>query len=309
MAVKVFRIIIIKLWKGKGKKNKRIGSARFLWRRDIFQETEVLLCVISWLKEGSFLQIYMYKYKVSLISYLNSRPFLFGLENSPVKDEIDLKLDIPSKTAFKMAANLIDIGLVPVGSLSELDNYHIIGDYCIGADGPVRTVILASEVPLDRIQTILMDYQSRSSVLLTRVLSQFYWKKEFIWENTTDHYESESISGTTAGIVIGDRVFGVEKKYPYIVDLSSEWKNFTGLPFVFAVWATRKELPSGFLQRFNEAVAFGVKSVPEVEKIEQQKFPEVDISEYFTRNISYRFDSRKKEGMFLFLEYGKKVKL
>jgi chorismate dehydratase len=251
----------------------------------------------------------MYKYKVSLISYLNSRPFLFGLENSPVKEEIDLKLDIPSKTAFKMAANLIDIGLVPVGSLSELDNYHIIGDYCIGADGPVRTVILASEEPLDRIQTILMDYQSRSSVLLTRVLSQFYWKKEFIWENTTDHYESESISGTTAGIVIGDRVFGVEKKYPYIVDLSSEWKNFTGLPFVFAVWATRKELPSGFLQRFNEAVAFGVKSVPEVEKIEQQKFPEVDISEYFTRNISYRFDSRKKEGMFLFLEYGKKVKL
>jgi chorismate dehydratase len=251
----------------------------------------------------------MYKYKVSLISYLNSRPFLFGLENSPVKDEIELKLDIPSKTALKMATNLIDIGLVPVGSLSDLEEYQIIGDYCIGADGPVRTVILASEVPLDRIQTILMDYQSRSSVLLTRILSQFYWKKEFKWENACDHYESESISGTTAGIVIGDRVFGVEKKYPYIYDLSSEWKNFTGLPFVFAVWATRRELPPGFLQRFNEAVAFGVNSVPEVEKTEQMNYPEVDIFAYFTRNISYRLDSRKKEGMLLFQEYGKKVKL
>jgi chorismate dehydratase len=251
----------------------------------------------------------MDKYKVSLISYLNSRPFLYGLENSPVKEEIDLKLDIPSKTALKMANNLIDIGLVPVGSLSDLEEYQIIGDYCIGADGPVRTVILASEVPLDRIRTILMDYQSRSSVLLTRILSQFYWKKEFNWENTCDHYESESISGTTAGIVIGDRVFGVEKKYPYIYDLSSEWKNFTGLPFVFAVWATRRQLPSGFLQRFNEAVAYGVNSVPEVEKSVQQNYPEVDIFEYFTRYISYRLDSRKKEGMSLFLEYVRKIEL
>lgn len=250
----------------------------------------------------------MDKYKVSLISYLNSRPFLFGLENSPVKEEIDLRLDFPSKTALQIANNLIDIGLVPVGSLPDLDDYQNIGEYCIGADGPVRTVILASEVPLDRIQTILMDYQSRSAVLLTRVLSQFFWKKEIKWENTSDHYESESISGTKAGIVIGDRVFGIEKKYPFIYDLSSEWMSFTRLPFVFAVWATRKELPSGFLQRFNEAIAYGVNSVSEVEKTEQRNYPDVDIHEYLTRNISFRFDGPKKEGMELFLEYSKKMR-
>jgi chorismate dehydratase len=223
--------------------------------------------------------------------------------------EIDLKLDIPSKTALKMANNLVDIGLVPVGSLVDLVDYQIIGEYCIGADGPVRTVILASEVPLDKVETILMDYQSRSSVLLTRVLSQFYWKRKFKWENTCDHYESESITGTTAGIVIGDRVFGIEKRYPYIYDLSLEWKNFTGLPFVFAVWATRKELPPGFLQRFNDALAFGVNSVPEVEKLVQPNYQEVDIYEYFTMNISYTLDSKKKEGMALFLELGKQIRL
>jgi chorismate dehydratase len=251
----------------------------------------------------------MDKLKVSLISYLNSRPFLFGLENSPVRGEIELELDFPSKTALHIANNLIDIGLVPVGSLPDLDQYQIIGEYCIGADGPVRTVILASEVPIDRIQTILMDYQSRSAVLLTKILSKFFWKKEIKWENTSDHFESDSISGTKAGIVIGDRVFGIEKRYPFIYDLSSEWKSFTGLPFVFAVWATRKELTSGFLERFNEAMAFGVNSVPEVEKTEQKNYPDVDIHEYLTRNISYRFDSRKKEGMALFLEYVRKIKL
>jgi chorismate dehydratase len=249
----------------------------------------------------------MEKFKISLISYLNSRPFLYGLENSPLKKEIQLFLDIPSKTAVKMAHNLADIGLVPVGALPELSDYRIVSDFCIGADGPVRTVVLASEVPLDQTETILMDYQSRTTVLLVRVLAHYFWKKEFRWENTCDHFETESIHGTSAGIVIGDRVFHIERRYRYIYDLSEEWNKYTGLPFVFAVWATRKSLPENFLLKFNDALALGISGIPEVEKSEQHLYPEVDIYDYFTRNISYLLDDRKKEGMRLFLELSKKL--
>jgi chorismate dehydratase len=249
----------------------------------------------------------MEKYKVSLISYLNSRPFLYGLENSPILKEIDLSLDIPARTAEKLISNKIDIGLIPVGSLVDLPDYRVVGDYCIGAEGPVRTVILAGEVPVEKMEIILMDYQSRSSVLLTKVLAHYFWKKEFRWEKTCAHYESESIGGTRGGIVIGDRVFTVEKRFPFIYDLASEWNRFTGLPFVFAVWVTRKDLPPEFLERFGKAIESGVLSVPEVEKIEQPHYPGVDVYEYFTRNINYRFDARKKEGMSLFLELGKKL--
>jgi chorismate dehydratase len=306
IAVKVFRIITIKLLRGKVKKNRGFTQAFFM-RGDFFQETVVLLYLFSYKTNRGFKSGFMNKYKVSLISYLNSRPFLYGLENSPLMDEIELTLDIPSKTAEKMTSDLIDIGLMPVASLLDLSEYQIISDYCIGADGPVRTVVLASEVPLGEIESILMDYQSRSSVMLTQILARFYWKKEFKWRKTCDHFEENAISGSTAGIVIGDRVFRVEKRYPYIYDLSSEWNKHTGLPFVFAVWATQKPLSASFLERFNEAVASGVLNVPEVEKIEQKNYPGVDIYKYFTQNISYTLDDRKKEGMAKFLELCKKL--
>ena len=244
----------------------------------------------------------MNKLSVSLISYLNSRPFLYGLEHSPINDEIRIFLDIPAKTAAKLAAGKVDIGLIPVGALSDLKDYNIVSDFCIGADGQVRTTILASEVPLEEIDTIILDYQSRSSVLLTRILSFFFWKRAFKWENSCASFEKTRISGKTAGVVIGDRVFAIEKKYPYIYDLAEEWKNFTGLPFVYAVWVAASPIPESFLSRFNEALAFGIRNIQEVEKNEMSRYPEVKIYDYFTRNISYDFDERKKEGMRKFLE-------
>jgi chorismate dehydratase len=241
------------------------------------------------------------KYKVSMISYLNSKPFHWGLVQSPVKEEIELYLDFPSRTAIEMAAREMDIGLVPVGALTGLKDYRIISNFCIGAVGKVRTVILASDVPIEETDTVLLDYQSRSSVLLARVLACFYWKKPFKWVNTSESFEKKLIRAKTAGVVIGDRVFQVEKQHPYIYDLSSEWMKFTGLPFVFAVWISQKELPSSFLDRFNQAISFGVASIPDVEKAEQENYPGIDIFEYFTEYISYELDEEKKQGMEHFL--------
>lgn len=244
----------------------------------------------------------MEKIDISLISYLNSRPFLYGLENAPVREDVTISLDIPSKTAARLKAGLTDIGLVPVGALADLPPHSIISDFCIGAEGPVRTVVLASEVPLEEIETVLLDYQSRSSVLLTRVMANFFWKKNFRWENTCSGFEQEEIKGTTAGVVIGDRVFSIEKKYRYIYDLAFEWNKHTGLPFVFAVWVTTRKLPDSFLRKFNEAVSLGVSSIGEVEKTVEAEYPGVDIFEYFTKNISYLLTPRKREGMHLFLD-------
>ena len=131
----------------------------------------------------------MNHYSVSLISYLNSRPFLYGLENDPLRDHIRIFLDIPSRTADKLIHHQADVGLVPVGALIDLPGYRIVSDYCIGAVGAVRTVVLASDVPLEEIDCIVLDYQSRSSVLLARVLARFLWKKEYSWENSSTGFE------------------------------------------------------------------------------------------------------------------------
>lgn len=241
-------------------------------------------------------------FTISLISYLNSRPFVYGLENAPAGREMEVCLDIPSRTAIRLVSGGADAGLVPVGALGDLSEYHLVSDYCIGADGPVRSVVMASEVPLDKIKAVILDDHSRSSVLLVRILAFHLWKIDPVWIPGFPGYEEKGISGTTAGVIIGDRVFDAEKRFPYICDLSSEWMRFSGLPFVFAVWVTCRKLPPLFSEKLNCALEFGIKNLAAVEEMEKGNYPGVDIYSYFTENISFVLDDRKKEGMRLFLE-------
>lgn len=249
----------------------------------------------------------MDKTRLSIVSYLNSKPFLLGLENSDLFPHLELSLDIPAKIAAKLSFGLADVGLIPVAGLSELDEYKVISDYCIGAEGKVKTVVLVSDVPLNEVDTILMDYQSRTSVLLAKVLAKFYWKKDFNWENTCNDFQNKWIKNNTAGVLIGDRVFEIEGKHKYCYDLSEEWDKFTGLPFVFAVWAAHEEISEKFEQNFNRAMQLGLENISEVVKQEQAHYPNVDIGNYFTENISFEFDEKKRKGMQKFLELAEKL--
>lgn len=249
----------------------------------------------------------MEKTRVSIVSYLNSKPFLYGINRCPVSGQIDLSLDIPAKVAAKLAYNIADIGLIPVAGLEDLQNYSLVGDYCIGAVEKVRTVVLVSDVPIDAIETVLMDYQSRSSVLLSKVLAKFHWKKKFEWQNTCNDFQNKSIGGTTAGVLIGDRVFEIENRFRYCYDLSEEWYKFTGLPFVFAVWAANKKISRSFEIDFNKALAFGIEKIADVVRMEQSNYPNVNIHAYFSENISFELDHQKREGMKLFLDLAQRL--
>ena len=245
--------------------------------------------------------------RISIVSYLNSKPFLYGLTNSSISEHINISVDIPSKVAAKLINNKTDVGLIPIGALEDLKVCHIIGNFCIGAHGNVRTVVLASDVTLDKVETILLDYQSRTSILLARVLAQFYWGKKFNFVKACTGYEKRDIGGNTAGVVIGDRVFNVEKRYKYTLDLSEEWIRYTSLPFVFAVWAANKNVSEQFKEEFNRALDFGIKNISEIVKREQANYPCVNINDYFSKNINFILDNEKREGMKKFLELSKRL--
>jgi chorismate dehydratase len=146
-------------------------------------------------------------------------------------------------------------------------------------------------------------------VLLAKVLAKFWWKKSFNWKNTCNDFQNVSINGKIAGIVIGDRVFDIENKFRYVYDLSGEWYNFTRLPFVFAVWAANKKVSASFKKGFNSALAFGIENMAEIIRMEQHNYPNVNIADYFTQNISFEFDDAKKAGMKKFLELAQKLEL
>jgi chorismate dehydratase len=239
------------------------------------------------------------KIKVGIVNYLNTKPMLYGIERSPVLDEIELIKDYPSNIASALLKNEIDVGLVPVAIIPKLKYYELITDYCIGCDGAVASVCLFSDVPLEEVETVLLDYQSRTSVELARLLLRDYWKiNPELLPASVDF--RQCIKGTTAGVVIGDRALQQRKQSRFVYDLGEAWKNHTGLPFVFAAWISNKQLDKEFIQSFNDANKAGVQNIAEV--IQETESDVYDMREYFTNNVSYELNDRKREALQLFLK-------
>jgi len=245
----------------------------------------------------------MYPYKVSGISYLNTLPFLYGLENHKIHDKIELSLDNPSVCAEKLVSNETDIGLIPVAAIPQMDQSSIISDYCIGAVGPVKSVILYSSVPINKITTIWLDYQSRTSVMLIKVLAQKFWKINVNWKNAKPGYEKSLLSNKEGGVIIGDRAFPIMKRYPYIYDLAEEWQKYTNLPFVFAAWVANKSIKKDFLLEFNQALHYGIMHLEEtVNSYSKTSFlSKTDMLNYLQNNISYKLDQQKQKGLKRFI--------
>jgi chorismate dehydratase len=244
----------------------------------------------------------MDKIKISAVSYLNTKPFVYGIQHSDFIRKIDLSLDMPSVCASKLSTNLCDIGLIPVAAICDVPNAQIISNYCIASSGKVRTVVLLSNVPLKEITKIVLDYQSRTSVQLVRILAQFYWKINPVWEEGKPGYIESAIEKTTAIVVIGDRVFETEKNFTYCYDMGEIWKDFTGLDFVFACWIANKPLDIDFISDFNKALAGGILRLDEVISECEKFYPCYPLNEYFYENISFVFDDSKQKGLELFLK-------
>ena len=238
------------------------------------------------------------KIRVGIVNYLNTKPLLYGLQHSPLIDDIVLIQDHPAAIASQLLEGTIDLGLVPVAVIPKLPVAYGISNYCISCDGPVASVCLFSEVPITEIQTVLLDYQSRTSVELAKLMLRHYWriKPELVYTNSD--YQSQ-IKGTTAGLVIGDRALTQRSISPFVYDLGEAWKIRTGRPFVFATWISNKELDPAFIAAFEEANALGLQNIHNV--LSEVSHPSFDLEEYYTKYIQYKLDESKKEALDLLL--------
>lgn len=238
--------------------------------------------------------------RVTAVSYLNTKPFLYGIFKSGFEEEIELTLDIPSDCAQKLASGEADMGLVPVAAIPEIPGAHLISDYCIGSTGAVKTVCIFTDCPIEEMTHLYLDYHSRTSVELVRILMEDYWKMKPVFLPATPGFE-EKIKGTTGGLVIGDRAIVQATRHSRIFDLGEAWQKHTGLPFVFAAWVSRRPLSAGFLARFNAALRLGIEHIPQLMYLLPAPQPGFDLQRYFTENISYELNEKKRKGLDLFL--------
>lgn len=239
------------------------------------------------------------KIKVGAVSYLNTVPLLHGIKNSPVFNDITLSVNYPAQLARELNDGTIDVALLPVAAMKGIEGARIIADYGIAADGNVASVALFSMVPIEEVKTVILDYQSRTSVMLAQVLLKYHWKKDVEIKQATENY-IDYINGDNAAVIIGDRALKQLTNFEYVYDLAEEWKSFTGLPFVFAAWVSRKDLSAEFTERFNQANAFGLEHIDEI--VAETRFPYYDLEEYYKHRIHYHIDEEKKKGLNKFLE-------
>jgi chorismate dehydratase len=239
--------------------------------------------------------------RLTAVSYLNTKPFIYGLFRSDLAENIDLSLDIPSVCAHKLLTGEADIALAPVAIIPQLPEAYLVSDYCIGACGAVKTVCIYADVPLSEIRTIYLDFHSRSSVALTRILCEHHWKITPDLRPASEGYE-KLIGGNTAGLVIGDRTIGMDHRFAYTYDLGAAWTDWTGLPFVFAAWVSVRPQHPELVARFNAALRLGLDHLPELLKI-LPSIPDFDTEKYFRENISYELDEAKWKGLNRFLGY------
>lgn len=240
------------------------------------------------------------KIRVGIVNYLNTRPLLYGLQKQPIAEMIDLFGDYPARVAEMLQKGEIDVGLIPVAAMPRMDSYYIVGNYCIGTEGEIASVALFSEVPMNEIRKVYLDYQSRTSVALLRYLMKEYWgiNPEIVQAENEDY--RKQINGTTAGLVIGDRALEQRKISTFIYDLGSEWRKITGLPFVFAAWISTRPLPDEFIRLFDQANAEGLNYIDEI--VAGLPADLYDLKKYYKLHLSYKLDEAKKKGMERFLQ-------
>jgi chorismate dehydratase len=240
------------------------------------------------------------KIRVGAVSYLNTKPLLYGIERASIRTAIELIIDHPASIASMLVRDEIDMGLVPVAVIPSLREFHLNGSHCIGSNGNVASVCIFSETPIERIERLLLDYQSRTSVQLAKILLRDYWKihPELV---PTSSDARDQIVGTTAGVVIGDRALEQRLRSPYNYDLAGAWKELTGLPFVFAAWISNKRLDPSFLAEFDEANRQGLAHIDDV--VAENPYAAFPLKEYFTRHLSYTLDPLKRKGLERFLQY------
>ncbi|WP_232102642.1 menaquinone biosynthetic enzyme MqnA/MqnD family protein [Gimesia aquarii] len=248
--------------------------------------------------------------RVGAVSYLNSKPLIEDLEG--LAENAELMLDYPSLLADDLAAGRIDVGLVPSIEVFRSSNYEVISNACVATQGPVLSVKMYSRVPLGKIRRLALDMGSRTSATLVRImLAEQYG----VIPEVEPLPIEQTIEATTADaiLLIGDRAIHTPStNFVSTWDLGEEWLRWTGLPFVFAMWAVRRDQETGSLETsLCQSRDKGVTLLDEIACREAPKLG-IDVSvaqSYLKNNLSFYLGPAECCGLRLFQELAIKTGL
>ncbi len=244
--------------------------------------------------------------KIAAVSYLNTIPFIYGIEHGG-NLTAELMLLPPNQCTQKYLDAEVDIALLPSVVVPTLTDAEIVTDFCIGAEGEVRSVVIVSDDPIEEVTTIYLDTHSQTSVQLAGYLAQNYWNIVPEWRVLEDYDHLNHPKDGEAFLLIGDKVFEHEGEFEYSYDLAEAWVDATALPFAFAVWVARKGTPVETIEALNAALEYGVEHTYEAILEYRADGSEVESHEYLTRNIDFLLDGAKRQALDKFWHSGIRI--
>lgn len=248
--------------------------------------------------------------RVGAVSYLNTKPLVYRLRE--IAPDIQLHFDLPSRLADSLATGRLDVALIPSVEYLQDPGYSIVSDACIACRGPVLSVRLLSRVPMSDIKTLALDEGSRTSVALARVLlaEEFSVFPQF---QPLPIGDDPSTSSTDAVLVIGDRAIHPPREgYCESWDLGERWCQWTGLPFVFAMWTARAGVDVGNLATALEAARdAGVERLREI-AAEEAGSVNLDLERcltYLRDNLHFYLGDRERQGLEAFQQRAARLQI
>lgn len=234
--------------------------------------------------------------RIGGVKYLNAAPLCDALD----AQRFDIRRDHPSVVARMLREGEVDVALVPVAALlADGAPFRVVPGVCIGAEGPVDSVLLVGRTPPERWERLLLDGVSRSSAALTRVLlaGPLGERLESVELIDAPPGQALELAGPADGaLVIGDAARQLPDELEQRIDLAEVWHQWTGLPAVFAVWAGRPDLPREAIAALREAARKGLAELC-------ARYEGEDLA-YLSERLRYRLDDRALMGLRRFAALG-----
>lgn len=236
--------------------------------------------------------------RVGAVNYLNTKPLIENL--TAFAPNIDLSLEVPSKLADQLGEGELDVALIPVIEYFRAGDYRIVPDISIASRGPVLSVTLFSKVPCEQVRSVALDEGSRTSAALTQVLLRHRYHIRPTLQQLPLDADPEKLL-TDAVLLIGDRAMrACLPGFAHAYDLGQEWFDWTGLPFVYAVWAVRDGVDlAGVDEALLRAKNYGVSRAG---IIAQREAPQLGLDAGFCRRylsniLSFDLGPRELAGL------------
>ena len=254
--------------------------------------------------------------RISAISYLNTAPLMWDFEHGEARSGFEISYTLPSACARALQARTADIGIIPAAAYAQVPGLIVLPGVAIASRRPVRSILLVSRVPVDKIRTVALDTSSLTSVALTKILFEKWLGGGRAFTSMAPNIE-EMLAEHDAGLLIGDPALQIDRTRYFTLDLAEEWIRHTGKPFVFAFWAVRQNAlrdaaPSPDLASvFQQSRDHGLEPA-NLDQIAREWAPRLGLEEsavraYLTENIYYHLDAACLEGLQLFYRYASEI--